>query len=165
MINGTQFICAVGAEAVHRAELVAKQADVVAALSSEALPGTPRAFDYDIHANRPHPGQQLVASRLRALLDSNVHPSEIRGKAGVQVHEHTLYYNVSVANHLNCGRVQDPYTMRCVPQVHGVVNDTVNFVKGILLTEMNSALDNPVRPLHCHDITASCLPLCVDGVG
>ena len=69
-----------GSEAIHRAELITKQADVVAALSIEALQGTPRAFDYDIHANRPHPGQQLVASRLRALLDSNVHPSEIRGR-------------------------------------------------------------------------------------
>ena len=79
LINGTQFITAIGAEAVHRAWMVTRQADVVAALSIEALQGTPRAFDYDIHASRPHPGQQLVASRLRALLDSNVHPSGIRG--------------------------------------------------------------------------------------
>lgn len=80
LINGTQFISAIGAEAIHRAWLTAKQADVIAALSIEVLQGTPRAFDYDIHASRPHPGQQLVASRLRALLDSNVHPSEIRGE-------------------------------------------------------------------------------------
>lgn len=60
--------------------MIAKQADIIAAFSIEVLQGTPRAFDYDIHANRPHPGQQLVASRLRALLDSNVHPSEIRSK-------------------------------------------------------------------------------------
>lgn len=126
LINGTQFISGLGAEAVYRADLIARQADVIAALSIEALQGTPRAFDYDIHANRPHPGQQLVASRLRALLDSNVHPSEIR------------------ANHIDCGRVQDPYTMRCVPQVHGVVCDTINFVSGIITTEMNSALDNPM---------------------
>lgn len=126
LINGTQFITAIGAEAVHRADLIAKQADVITALSIEALQGTPRAFDYDIHANRPHPGQQVVASRLRALLDSNVHPSEIRAK------------------HLNCGRVQDPYTMRCVPQVHGITSDTIQFVKGIITTEMNSALDNPM---------------------
>lgn len=79
LINGTQFISAIGAEAAYRSDLIAKQADVIAALSIEALQGTPRAFDYDIHANRPHPGQQVVASRLRALLDSNVHPSEIRG--------------------------------------------------------------------------------------
>lgn len=49
-----------------------------------------------------------------------------------------------VANHIDCGRVQDPYTMRCVPQVHGVVSDTIQFVDGIITTEMNSALDNPV---------------------
>ena len=66
---------------MHRADLIAKQADIITALSIEALQGTPRAFDYDIHANRPHPGQQLVASRLRALLDSNVHPSGIRGES------------------------------------------------------------------------------------
>ncbi len=89
LINGTQFICAIGAEAVHRAQLIAKQADVVAALSIEALQGTPRAFDYDIHANRPHAGQQLVAARLRALLDSNVHPSQIRGK-----HQHLWRANL-----------------------------------------------------------------------
>lgn len=71
---------AIGAEAIFRAEQIARQADIIAALSIEALQGTPRAFDSDIHASRPHPGQQLVASRLRALLDSNIYPSEIRSK-------------------------------------------------------------------------------------
>lgn len=80
LINGTQFITAIGSEAIFRAEQIARQADVIAALSIEALQGTPRAFDQDIHASRPHPGQQLVASRLRALLDSDVYPSEIRSK-------------------------------------------------------------------------------------
>ena len=80
LINGTQFITAIGAEAIFRAEQITKQADVIAALSLEVLQGTPRAFDLDVHANRPHPGQQKVASRLRALLDSNIHPSEIRGE-------------------------------------------------------------------------------------
>lgn len=126
LMNGTQFITSLGAEALHRAALIAKQADVIAALSIEALQGTPRAFDIDIHRNRPHPGQQVVAARMRALLDSNIHPSEIRD------------------GHKNCSRVQDAYSMRCVPQVHGVVNDTINFVRGILTTEMNSALDNPL---------------------
>ena len=67
-------------------------------------------------------------------------------------HGHALSFKKGVtfagftaAKHLNCGRVQDPYTMRCVPQVHGITNDTIQFVKGIITTEMNSALDNPVR--------------------
>ena len=65
---------------MHRAELVAKQADVIAAFSIEVLQGTPRAFDPDIHANRPHPGQQKVAGVVRALLDSSIYHSEIRGE-------------------------------------------------------------------------------------
>lgn len=80
LINGTQFITSIGAEAVHRAELIARQADVIAALAIDVLQGTPRAFDKDIHGNRPHPGQQVVAAVLRALLDSDTHPSEIRGQ-------------------------------------------------------------------------------------
>ena len=81
MINGTQFITAVGSEAIFRAQHITRQADVIAALSNDVLQGTPRAYDYDIHASRPHPGQQVVAGRLRALLDSNIYPSEIRGES------------------------------------------------------------------------------------
>ena len=83
----------------------------------------------------------MVASRLRALLDSNVYPSEIRGNSLAHSLNHCLFLSES---HKNCSRVQDPYTMRCVPQVHGVVHDTLSFVRGILSTEMNSATDNPV---------------------
>lgn len=86
LINGTQFITAIGAEAVFRAELITRQADVIAAFSLEVLQGTPRAFDAAIHASRPHPGQQAVASRLRALLDSNIHPSEIRCRLTIIIH-------------------------------------------------------------------------------
>ena len=85
----------------------------------------------------------MVASRLRALLDSNVYPSEIRGKSLTHSPTHSLCLFLS-ESHKNCSRVQDPYTMRCVPQVHGVVHDTLSFVRGILSTEMNSATDNPV---------------------
>ncbi|XP_067914871.1 histidine ammonia-lyase-like isoform X2 [Heterodontus francisci] len=126
LINGTQMITSLGAEAVERARAIAQQADIIAALTLEVLKGTTRAFDSDIHDLRPHPGQVEVATRLRSLLDSDVHPSEITGR-------HRLY-----------DRVQDPYTLRCCPQVHGVVNDTIAFVKGILLTEMNSVTDNPI---------------------
>ncbi|XP_072291361.1 histidine ammonia-lyase [Eucyclogobius newberryi] len=126
LINGTQMITSLGAEAVERAQAIAQQADIVAALTLEVLKGTTKAFDSDIHALRPHPGQTEVAKRFRALLDSDHHPSEI------------------AESHRFCDRVQDAYTMRCCPQVHGVVNDTINFAKNIINTEINSATDNPM---------------------
>ncbi|NP_001086064.1 histidine ammonia-lyase, gene 2 S homeolog [Xenopus laevis] len=126
LINGTQMITSLGCEAVERANAIAKQSDVVAALTLEVLKGTTRAFDTDIHALRPHPGQVEVAFRFRSLLDSDHHPSEI------------------AESHRFCDRVQDAYTLRCCPQVHGVVNDTIAFVKNIITTEINSATDNPM---------------------
>uniref|UniRef100_A0A8B9HPW1 Histidine ammonia-lyase n=1 Tax=Astyanax mexicanus TaxID=7994 RepID=A0A8B9HPW1_ASTMX len=126
LINGTQMITSLGAEAVERAESIAMQADVIAALTLEVLKGTTKAFDSDIHELRPHPGQKEVALRFRALLDSDHHPSEI------------------AESHRFCDRVQDAYTMRCCPQVHGVVNDTIAFVRNIINTEINSATDNPM---------------------
>jgi len=126
LINGTQLITSIGAEASERAGLIAKQADVVAALTLEVLKGTSRAFDSDVHALRPHKGQQLVARRLRSLLHSETYPSEI------------------AQSHRFCNRVQDAYTLRCAPQVHGIVHDTIDFVRGLITTEMNSATDNPI---------------------
>jgi len=126
LINGTQMITALGAEAVSRCQLIAKQADVVAALSLEVLKGTSRAFDSDVHLLRPHPGQMHVARVLRSLLHSEAYPSAI------------------AESHRFCDRVQDAYTLRCCPQVHGIVHDTIEFVQGIITTEMNSATDNPI---------------------
>ncbi|XP_071491324.1 histidine ammonia-lyase-like [Diadema antillarum] len=126
LINGTQMITALGAEAVERAYLIARQADVVAALTLEVLKGTTTAFDSCIHRTRPHKGQGNVARRFKSLLHSEIHPSEIS------------------VSHRFCDRVQDAYTLRCCPQVHGVVLDTIDFVHGILCTEMNSATDNPM---------------------
>ncbi|XP_046449371.1 histidine ammonia-lyase-like [Daphnia pulex] len=126
LINGTQMITALGAEAVDRCELIAKQADVVAALSLEVLKGSSRAFDSDVHQLRPHPGQINVARRLRSLLHSEAYPSAI------------------AESHRFCDRVQDAYTLRCCPQVHGIVHDTIDFVHNIIKTEMNSATDNPL---------------------
>ena len=77
MINGTQLITSIGAEAVERAGIAARQADVVAALTLEVLKGTSRAFDSDVHKLRPHKGQGMVARRLRAMLHSDTYPSEI----------------------------------------------------------------------------------------
>ncbi|XP_078091302.1 histidine ammonia-lyase-like [Mustelus asterias] len=126
LINGTQMITSLGAEAVERATAIARQADIIAALTLEVLKGTTRAFDSEIHDLRPHPGQIEVAARFRSLLHSDVHPSEIS------------------ESHRFCDHIQDPYTLRCCPQVHGVVNDTIAFVKTILVTEMNSVTDNPI---------------------
>jgi histidine ammonia-lyase len=77
LVNGTQLITSIGAEAVERAQHIAKQADVVAALTLEVLKGTSRAFDSDVQKIRPHKGQIDVAKRLRALLHSDTYPSEI----------------------------------------------------------------------------------------
>ncbi|XP_066979441.1 histidine ammonia-lyase-like [Macrobrachium rosenbergii] len=126
LINGTQLITSITAEALERAETIARQADVVAALTVEVLKGTSKAFDSDVHKLRPHKGQNEVARRLRALLHSDTYPSEI------------------AESHRFCNRVQDAYTLRCCPQVHGVVHDTLYFVRGIITDEMNSATDNPI---------------------
>ncbi|EPY78896.1 histidine ammonia-lyase [Camelus ferus] len=98
LINGTQMITSLGCEAVERASAIARQADIVAALTLEVLKGTTKAFDTDIHAVRPHRGQIEVAFRFRSLLDSDHHPSEI------------------AESHRFCDRVQDAYTLRCCPQ-------------------------------------------------
>eukprot|EP00794_Sanderia_malayensis_P006363 gene6363-7091_t len=126
LINGTQLITGLGAEAIERAAAIARQADIIAAMTLEVLKGSTKAFDKAIHDVRPHKGQIKVAETLRSLLHSEVFSSEI------------------AESHRFCDRVQDAYTLRCCPQVHGVAHDTIEFVKGILTTEMNSATDNPM---------------------
>jgi histidine ammonia-lyase len=125
MINGTQLITSIGAEAVVRAENVASCADVAVALTLEVLKGTVNAFHPRIHEVRPHAGQKLVADRIRTLLQAD-RPSEL------------------FRSHNYAGKVQDAYTLRCAPQIHGIVHDTIAFVKGVLDVEMNSATDNPM---------------------
>jgi len=125
LINGTQFITSYTAEALVRASLLAIQADIVSALSVEVLKGTNVAFDKRIHDVRPHEGQIAVAQRLRQLLQVDSHPSQIFEKYGKQ-------------------KKQDAYSLRCIPQVHGIVHDTLSFVRKIITTEMNSATDNPL---------------------
>nr|CAD7568868.1 unnamed protein product [Timema californicum] len=122
LINGTQLITSLGAEAVERAYIIALQADVVAALTLEVLKGTSRAFDSDVQLIRPHKGQIEVARRLRALLHSEMYPSQI------------------AESHRFCNRVQDAYTLRCCPQVHGIVHDTIDFVEGVITVEINTLL-------------------------
>jgi histidine ammonia-lyase len=125
LLNGTQAMTAVGALALLAAERLAEAADVTGAMSLEALKGTPVAFDYKIHAVRPHPGQMNSARRLRELIES----SEIRE---------------SHRDHQVDPRVQDAYALRCMPQVHGAVRDALNHARRILEIEINSATDNPL---------------------
>eukprot|EP00301_Raphidiophrys_heterophryoidea_P011851 c18076_g1_i1.p1 GENE.c18076_g1_i1~~c18076_g1_i1.p1 ORF type:complete len:571 (+),score=160.63 c18076_g1_i1:90-1715(+) len=126
MINGTTFISALGCEALVRCFNVFNQAQVVAAMSLEALRGSVRAFNPRIHHVRPHKGQLEVASVMRQLLHGEHHQSAI------------------ARSHANCDRVQDSYTLRCIPQIHGVCLDTLRFVEKILTVEINSATDNPM---------------------
>ncbi|XP_012943662.1 histidine ammonia-lyase [Aplysia californica] len=126
LINGTQLIASLGCEALERSEAIARQADVVAALTLEVMKGTTRAFDSKVQEVRPHKGQVMVARRMRGLLHSETYPSEVS------------------ESHRFCNRVQDAYTLRCCPQVHGIVNDTLTFVRSVLATELNSATDNPM---------------------
>jgi histidine ammonia-lyase len=122
LINGTQAMLAAGCLEVAGAQVLVESADTVAALTLDALRGTPRAFDPRIHAARPHPGQQASAARLRRLVEA----SEIR------------------QSHIACRRVQDAYSLRCAPQVHGAVADAVAEARRVVEVELNSATDNPL---------------------
>lgn len=123
LLNGTQAMAAVGALALHRAERVARLADVSGAMALEALRGTPVAFDERIHHARPHAGQIEVAAHLRELLrDSEIRQSHLE----------------------NDPRVQDAYSLRCMPQVHGAVRGALAHVRDVVETESGSATDNPL---------------------
>jgi histidine ammonia-lyase len=122
LINGTQAMLAVGTLSLMAAETLAGTADVLGAMSLDALHGTDVAFDARIHDARPHAGQTQVAANLRRLL------------AGSEIRE----------SHKDCGRVQDAYSLRCIPQVHGAVRDTLEFCRRTFEIEMNSAVDNPL---------------------
>jgi histidine ammonia-lyase len=123
--NGTQFITTHTAEGVYLATRLLSQANLVAALTLESLRGTTKAFDARISACRPHPGQIQVAAEMRRHLEAESGGSERQAKYGAKL-------------------VQDAYSLRCVPQVHGVVHDTIQFARRIIETEMNSANDNPL---------------------
>src|SRR6266480_2568326 len=123
LLNGTQAMHAVGGLALLRAQRLARVADVSGAMSLEALKGTPVAFDLRLQDARPHPGQKAVAEHLLSLMED----SEIR------------------QSHLTDDpRVQDAYSLRCMPQVHGAVRGTLAHCKDILLIESASATDNPL---------------------
>ena len=122
LINGTQGMLAVGTLALLAAEILIDSADVLGGLSCDALQGTDTAFDERIHKARPHSGQIKTAANLRKMLE------------GSQIRE----------SHRACSRVQDAYSLRCIPQVHGAVRDTLAHCRGIFEIEANSAVDNPL---------------------
>ncbi len=122
LINGTQAMLAVGALALLAAETLVDSADVIGGLSCDALRGTDVAFDERIHRARPHEGQLKTAENLREMLKG----SEIR------------------ESHRDCGRVQDAYSLRCMPQVHGAVRDALAYCRRAFEIETNSAVDNPL---------------------
>jgi len=122
LINGTQAMLAVGTLALLAAETLVDTADVLGGLCCDALKGTDAAFDERIHKARPHAGQTKSAANLRRMLE------------GSQIRE----------SHRQCGRVQDAYSLRCIPQVHGAVRDTLTHCRGVFETESNSAVDNPL---------------------
>jgi histidine ammonia-lyase len=122
LINGTQGMLAVGVLALLAAETLADTADVVGALALDALRGTDVAFDERIHQARPHSGQLKCAANLRKMLE------------GSQLRE----------SHRDCDRVQDAYSLRCMPQVHGAVRNTLTHCREVMEIEVNSAVDNPL---------------------
>ena len=122
LINGTQFMTAMASLALTRAERLAHVADIACAMSLEALQGTPTSFHPAIHAARPLPGQVRSAARLRAML------------AGSAI----------VESHRWCDKVQDAYSLRCAPQVHGASRDLLDHVARTVAIELNAATDNPL---------------------
>lgn len=122
LVNGTQAMGALACVALIDAEALCADADIVGAASLEGRRGTDVAFDERIQNARPHLGQQQSAANLRALLaDSEIH-----------------------ASHADCGAVQDPYSLRCMPQVHGATRDVLAFVRRTLEIEINAGTDNPL---------------------
>ena len=122
LINGTQFMAAIGALVLSRAARLVRIADIAAAQSVEAVRGSRTPFAPEIQALRPHPGQLASAANLYSLLDS----SEIN------------------ESHRWCGRVQDAYSLRCSPQVHGACRDAIGYARSVVAIELNAATDNPL---------------------
>jgi histidine ammonia-lyase len=122
LINGTQFIAAFAVKAVQRLHNCLEAADIIGAMSLEALTGTQAPFDARLHALRPYAGSRLVAQRLKKLLQDSA----------------------IMQSHIDCGRVQDPYSLRCMPQVHGASRNAWMHLKELTEIELNSVTDNPV---------------------
>jgi histidine ammonia-lyase len=122
LVNGTQVMTAIGGLAVYDAGLMAKLTDIAAAMSLEVLMGSRTEFDPKIHEVRPHPGQAAAADNMARITKQ----SEI------------------ITSHKDCARVQDAYTLRCSPQVHGATWDAIRYCRRVIETEMNSSTNNPL---------------------
>jgi len=122
LINGTQVMSAIGGLAVYDAVNLAKLTDIASAMSLEVLMGSRMEFDPRIHKVRPHPGQTAAADNMYRITQN----SDI------------------VTSHKDCHRIQDAYTLRCSPQVHGASKDAVFYAKNVLETEMNASTNNPL---------------------
>jgi len=122
LINGTQFMSAHAVKIIERFQNCLDHADIIAAINLEAMMGSVKSFDEELHSLRPYSGSIYVASRMRELLRD----SEI------------------VESHRNCTRVQDPYSLRCIPQVHGASRNAWLHLKEIIQIEINSVTDNPI---------------------
>ncbi|HMS15655.1 MAG TPA: histidine ammonia-lyase [Planctomycetota bacterium] len=122
LINGTQFMLAHGALVLHQAQTLKRVADVLGIMTLESMQGSARPFDARIHEARPHPGQRMVAANGRRL----------------------LLGSAILASHKNCGQVQDPYSLRCIPQVHGAARDALRYAEETVLIELHSVTDNPL---------------------
>ena len=122
LINGTQVMTAIGGLAVYDAGLLAKLTDIAAAMSLEVLMGSRTEFDPKIHEVRPHPGQAAAADNMARITQH----SEI------------------ITSHKDCSRIQDAYTLRCSPQVHGATRDAIRYCRDVIETEMNSSTNNPL---------------------
>jgi histidine ammonia-lyase len=126
LINGTQFMTAIGVLNLLEAEYLVEAADLIGAMTTEAIKGTHTAFAPEIHSVRAHPGQIESARNIRSILTPNGKLSSI------------------AKSHENCGKVQDPYSIRCMPQVHGATRDCLAFIRLSLTREINSVTDNPL---------------------
>ncbi|GAO05268.1 histidine ammonia-lyase [Anaeromyxobacter sp. PSR-1] len=124
LVNGTQAMAAVGTLALLRAERLAALADLAGAMTLEGLLGSHRPFAPEIQAARGQPGQIAAAAHLRALLAGSELNASHQGPG--------------------CHKVQDPYSLRCMPQVHGAARDGIGFCRGVLAREVNAATDNPL---------------------
>jgi histidine ammonia-lyase len=122
LVNGTQVMTAIGALAVYDATRLAKMTDIAAAMSLEVLMGSRTEFNRKIHLVRPHPGQAAAADNMERIIKN----SEI------------------ITSHKDCSRIQDAYTLRCSPQVHGATKDAINYCRNVTETEMNSSTNNPL---------------------
>lgn len=130
LINGTAVMAALGSLAIVNADKIMKLADVAAAMTCDGVKGSKRAYDPRIQKLKPHPGQIAVAHNLTSLLTG----SEI------------------MASHDNCDKVQDPYSLRCVPQVHGACRQTLEHIRAVFERELNAVTDNPLLFMEDGDV-------------